>query len=337
MKVLITGGFGNIGTAVIDECLKKGHRVSVFDVKNKKTERRARSYSGSLEDIFWGDIRKKDECIIALKEQDAVIHLAAIIPPLSDKKPELCREVNIDGTKNIIEGIKELNSGTAVVFTSSASVMGPTQDRVPPVRVSDPVHPTDIYSRTKIKSEELLITSGLRYCILRLGAVMLTRGSYSFKELDVMFDIPLKARCETIIDLDAATAMAEAAEKIVISGEIDGEIFFIGGGEKNGCRMSASDMIEAMIKPIGLKLPQPNRFSGELNTYYLDWYDTEKAQDLLHFQNHSFDDFRKIIHRKFRLLRPAVKIISPVINRALSSRSPYTAKKAVKPADEKTA
>ena len=43
MKFLITGGFGNVGHAIIHELLKKKHNVRVFELKNSKTLKQAKN------------------------------------------------------------------------------------------------------------------------------------------------------------------------------------------------------------------------------------------------------------------------------------------------------
>jgi putative NADH-flavin reductase len=44
MKILITGAFGNIGKAVLEESYKRGHEIIVFEIDSKKTRKDARKY-----------------------------------------------------------------------------------------------------------------------------------------------------------------------------------------------------------------------------------------------------------------------------------------------------
>ena len=57
---------------------------------------------------------------------DAVIHLAAIIPPHSNNR-KLCFAVNVDGTENVVKAIIENGNRAVLIHSSSCSVMGPTQ------------------------------------------------------------------------------------------------------------------------------------------------------------------------------------------------------------------
>lgn len=173
MRVLVTGGFGNVGVATVEECLERGHAVTVFEIRNRRTERLARRYRRRGVRVFLGDIRRETDLIAAVEGQDAVIHLAAILPPASEQSPELCLSVNRGGTANLLHAIASVGTPRAsLVLVSSASVMGPTQRRLPPVRPSDSPVGTDVYSQSKIAAEELVASSSLRFAILRLAAVM---------------------------------------------------------------------------------------------------------------------------------------------------------------------
>jgi nucleoside-diphosphate-sugar epimerase len=44
MNIAVTGGYGNIGISVIEECLRRGHSVAVFGLENKRSKKLARRY-----------------------------------------------------------------------------------------------------------------------------------------------------------------------------------------------------------------------------------------------------------------------------------------------------
>ena len=327
MKVLLTGGFGTVGLSILDLLIAKGHEVTVFETRDKNTMRQARRYSSRLAAILFGDIRNVSEVDEAVAGQEVVVHCAAIVPPYSDENKKLCFDVNVGGTQNIARAITEHNNAAPLVFTSSASVMGPTQDREPPVSVMDPINPIDNYAQSKADAENLVRISGIRYCILRLGAVMIRSFVNNIQQFKLAFEIPLRARCEVVVDFDVATAVVHAAEIMSEDGLIDGAIFFIGGGKQNGCQITALEMYEAIFTPLGIKVPPASLFSDNLNNYYIDWYDTEQAQRILNFQNHSLDAYRAILGGKYRFLVPLTKVGGPAINMYFRSKSPYRSKK----------
>lgn len=324
MNILVTGGFGNIGVVVVDECLRRGHKVSVFEVQNRRTEKLARKYNKRNVQVLFGDLRKAEDIPRAVVGQDIVLHLAAILPPVSDAHPNLCEAVNVGGTANLIDALQTSTTKAALVLVSSASVMGPTQKRTPPIRPDDPLLPMDTYSRSKIKAEALVTASGLQYCILRLAAVLPTVLNYSslLAMIKLIFDMPLDARCELVVDLDVAYALASAAENLLGSAEIVGKRGFIAGGKAQGCQMRTRDLVGMLFRPIGLRIPDESLFSPELDSYYLDWYATEETQSILRYQRHSVEQWQAIIMKKIRYVRPFVYLFRAGIIKWIEKQSP---------------
>jgi len=87
LKILLTGAFGNVGLSTLKELLKRNHDIRVFDIKNKRNKRLATKYKKGIE-IVWGDLRNYKDVERAVYDRDIVVHVAAIIPPLADKKPK---------------------------------------------------------------------------------------------------------------------------------------------------------------------------------------------------------------------------------------------------------
>ena len=81
MKLLITGAFGNVGKAIIEEADARNHDIVVFEIDNKKNRRTARKYRSKINKVIYGDIRNFNELKKAVQNCEAIIHLAAIIPP----------------------------------------------------------------------------------------------------------------------------------------------------------------------------------------------------------------------------------------------------------------
>jgi nucleoside-diphosphate-sugar epimerase len=323
MNIAITGGYGNIGISVIEECLKRGHAVTVFDLDSKRSGKLSRLYLKKNVRTVLGDIAKYPDVRGAVMNQDAIIHLAAILPPLSDTNPELCEQVNIGGIKNILEAIKDAGNKAALVEVSSASVMGPTQNRMPPVKPDDLVDATDTYSSTKIAAEHLVESSGMRYCVLRLAAVLPTNIyiKYFLNMVKVMFDMPLQARCEIVLDIDVAHALVSAAENLTAGGAMCGKRGFIAGGKRQGCQLTNGEMLRAVFDQVGLPFPRDALFSDDINGYYLDWYDTEEIQSLLNYQNHSFGQWKAIIKKKLGSYKALIRIFNRPILKWLENQS----------------
>lgn len=166
MKVLVIGGAGYIGSHVVKELMKQGHKVTVFDNLS----------SGLLQNLFSendfisGNILSKEDLDNAFSRGfDAFIHLAAFkAAGESMIKPEKYSVNNITGTLNI------LNSATKhgckyMVFSSSAAVFGEPQYL--PIDESHPKNPENFYGYTKLSIEEFMKwydkIKGLKFAALR--------------------------------------------------------------------------------------------------------------------------------------------------------------------------
>ncbi len=106
MKVLLTGAFGNIGFSALQELLRQGHTVRCFDKKDRQTEKKARQVEGKVE-VIWGDLRCSREVATAVQDQEVIVHLGYIIPPYIEEDLEMARQVNMDGTRYILEAAQQ--------------------------------------------------------------------------------------------------------------------------------------------------------------------------------------------------------------------------------------
>jgi len=118
VKILVTGGSGYIGSAVVRELLEGGSELRVLVRKNDDL-----SNLGGLDvELVYGDITDFHSIMSALDGCDRVFHLAAIYAIwLPD--PKLMSWVNVNGTRNVLEAC--LRKGIEkVVYTSSVAALG---------------------------------------------------------------------------------------------------------------------------------------------------------------------------------------------------------------------
>lgn len=319
MKVLVTGAYGNIGRAVLDEVLKRGHEVTVFEQKSARTRRAARKYRNKVKKTIFGDIAEYSSVLDAVRGSEAVIHLAAIIPPASRNR-ELCYLVNVDGTENVAKAIVEDGNTAVLIHSSSCSIMGPTQDQKPPVRVEQKPKPTDDYTKSKVLSEEKIASSGVaRYCITRLGAVMPSKGVWKFKTLAYGFEFPYNSRIEMILDSDVGLAQITAAEKLRLGLIESGNVYFLGGGNK--CRLTYGNFMNGLLDSIDIPGLRKEYFT--IKASFLDWLDTKKAQKDLEFQRYTFEDYKKIFRHNMKRYLFFTKFFGRPIRWLIKMKSPY--------------
>lgn len=166
MKVLVTGGAGFIGSNVVAELLRRRHEVTVFDDLST-------GYEGNLEGLpvrlVRGDVRRREDVGIAMEGQDGVCHLAASVGnKRSIEDPRFDASVNVQGTINVLEGMRANRVGR-IVYSSSAGIFGEPQRE--PVDESHPCEPLSPYGATKWCAEKLCLSymhlHGIRAVCLR--------------------------------------------------------------------------------------------------------------------------------------------------------------------------
>lgn len=316
MRVLLTGTFGNIGISTLDELLKQGHQVRCFDLRTRANVRKAREYEGRIE-VVWGDLRRREDLAAAVDGQDVVVHLAFIIPKMSltgvecEERPEWAREINVGGTRNLLDAIRAQPDPPRIVFASSLHVFGRTQDQPPPRTVADPVHAVEHYARHKIQCEHMIRASGLQWAILRFGAVL----PLALKLDTGMFDVPLNNRIEFVHTRDVGLALANA----VSSEEVWGRTLLIGGGPDS--QFHFGDMAKRLLDAMGVGMLPREAFAS--TPFCTDWLDTTESQQLLDYQKHGFDDYVEEVSALLGAKRHLVRALRPFVRFALLRRSSY--------------
>jgi nucleoside-diphosphate-sugar epimerase len=327
LKLLITGAFGNIGKAVIEEAYRRRHEIIVFEIDNKKTRKVAKKFRKKVAEVIYGDIRNPEDTKKAVGKADAVIHLAAIIPPLSKRNRELTMAINVGGTENLIGAIKESGRTIPFVFTSSASVMGPTQNLNRPVTRNDPLVVTGNYEESKIQCETILKNTADNYLIFRLAGVLpafsLSQFSGSFSLLEELFDMHPDMRLEMVMAEDIASALVSGAEKLNQGTTPKNQAYILGGGKQNGWQLHGYEFITRLFGAMSLAVPDRKYFTQDINKYHLDWYDTEETQKEFQYQNHTFEDYLKRSKKTFRIFKLPILLLRKTILKRLVKMSPY--------------
>lgn len=318
MRVLLTGAFGNVGTSALDELRKTGHQVRCFDLKTQVNEKIARRYKDDIE-VIWGDLRRAEDVAAAVQDQDIVIHLAFVIPKMShtgvesESHPDWAREINVGGTRTLIEAIQAMPRPARLIFSSSVHVFGPPQESRPPRTASDPVHPTEHYSRHKIECEQMIRASGLEWSILRFAAAL----PISIRLDPGMFDVPLENRMEYVHTRDVGAALAHAVE----SEEIWGKLLLIGGGPR--CQYRFREIVGMILTEMGVGM-LPERAFG-LKPFATDWMDTSESQQLLNYQRRDLRDYVKEMKQKLGFRLALIWMFRPLVRAWLLRKSPYYA------------
>lgn len=120
---LVTGGAGFIGSHIVEELVKKGERVRVFDNFSTGKEENISDFINKIE-VIKGDVRNLNDVKKAVKGVDYILHQAAMRSvPKSVDDPLGANDNNITGTLNVLVAAKEFGV-KKVVYASSSSVYG---------------------------------------------------------------------------------------------------------------------------------------------------------------------------------------------------------------------
>ena len=154
-KILITGGCGFIGSHLVEHMVLNGYEVVVYDRYNSESNYGWLEESQVKKDvkIILGDIRDFDSVYNAVNQVDSIIHLAALIGiPYSYESPLAYLKTNTEGTYNILESAKKLNSSN-ITITSTSEVYGSA--KYSPIDEDHPLQAQSPYSASKISADHL--------------------------------------------------------------------------------------------------------------------------------------------------------------------------------------
>lgn len=160
MKILVTGGAGFIGSAIVSKALSRGHEAVVLD--NLST-----GYTENLGDLnvdfVKGDVLDRQLVRDVAAKAEVIFHLAASVGNIrSMENPYADVEANYVGTLNVLEAARE-NGIDQVIYSSTAAGYG--EPKYLPIDEDHPFNPDSPYGVTKIAAEKLALSYGRNYGI----------------------------------------------------------------------------------------------------------------------------------------------------------------------------
>jgi nucleoside-diphosphate-sugar epimerase len=260
VRATITGGAGYIGALLVDELLEQGHDVRVLDVLLHGQEDIASELEGKGVEVVRGDIRDPAAREQALSGSDAVVHLAAIVgDPACARDPELSREVNVEGSRALVEDARRLGL-ERLVFASTCSNYGRMADPTVPIDETGQLAPVSLYAEQKVGIEKAILNGGtedLAPTCLRFATVYgvgrrmrfdltvneFTRDLWAEKDLEVFGELFWRPYVHA---RDAARAVA-----LVLAApaeQVAGEVFNAGHSDENYRKL---DLVEIITGRLG--------------------------------------------------------------------------------------
>ncbi len=253
---MVTGGCGFLGKELVERLVGRGRQVRVFDSKTDKYP---------LENVEYviGDLRKPSDTDLACDGVETLYHLAALHDEIDG---DLVRDININGTENLLESAS-LTGVKNIVFMSSAMVYGYPPAELPCPEYA-PLLSSGPYSLSKIIGEEMCFSmrerTGARVSAIR-APVILGPGYEEKQALKWIIDRALnhqpvfmigsgKQKRHYVDKTDCAEALIAAADNEAS----DGECFNVGYDRPH----SDEDFMKIVIRAarsfsIAIPIPQP--------------------------------------------------------------------------------
>ena len=165
-RILVTGGSGFIGSALVKALLRQGEVVRVFDDNSRGALRRLREVERDVEFVD-GDIRDPSAVDAAMRGVDEVHHLAFVNGTATFySAPDLVLDVGVKGIVNVIDGCRHQGVGRLILASSSEVYQSPPHvptDESAPLVIPDPLNPRLSYGAGKIISEMMAINHGRKH------------------------------------------------------------------------------------------------------------------------------------------------------------------------------
>lgn len=255
-KVLVIGGAGYIGSALLPKLLERGYQVRLMDRFLFGKEPIASVLGNPNLEIVQADFRHVDKLVEVMHGVDQVIHLGAIVgDPACSLDQQLTVEVNLMATRMIAEVAKGCGI-RRFCFASTCSVYGESDEIL---EERSQVNPISLYAQSKLASEKILLQltdHTFSPVILRFGTVYGLSGRTRF---DLVINLlTAKAVVEGKITLfgggqwrpflhvdDAALAVLKAVE--APTDLIHGEIFNVGSYKQNYRLQDAAQVIQSLV------------------------------------------------------------------------------------------
>ena len=262
-----------MGRLVVNRLVADGQSVRVFDLP-------VANFDGLEEigvEMAKGDLTDARDVRDAVEGAGAIVHLAAILPPVAETNPDLTHRVNIEGTRILLEATLRAAPGARFVFSSSVSVYGAAStDAV--VTTDSPVAPDDVYAASKSLSETLVTASLLEWAVVRISGVAVPVFQEPPAEWPFLAgqQVEFVHRDDAVSALVAAVGSADAAERI----------FNIAGGPT--WRMTGEKYVSDYFDLLEV---DPEEAVYQDSPGHFAWYDTAGGQAALGYQNTSYEAY----------------------------------------------
>lgn len=255
-RVLVIGGAGYIGSALLPKLLDCGYSVRLLDCFLYGDEPIKKFIRAPNLEICRGDFRDVHTVVAAMKDMSSVVHLGGLVgDPACALDEELTIQINVVATRMIAE-VAVGNGISRFIFASSCSVYGASDELL---NERSALHPVSLYARSKIASERVLLPfreEGLEPVILRFGTVY---GLSGRKRFDLVVNLlAAKAIVDGVITVYGKDQwrpflhVQDAAQSILIaleasSSAVAPNVFNVGCDEQNMTLGQVGELVRSIV------------------------------------------------------------------------------------------
>ena len=317
--VAMTGASGNMGHAVVKETMALPFiRLKLLFLDEKRERRLKKKWQklyGDRIEIFFGNLKNIKDCRTLVQGVDYVVNMAAVIPPLADKRPDLARDANITGVKNLVTAIEELFVQPKFIHISTVALYGNRKYLHPWGRVGDPLLPSvyDEYGLGKLIGERTVLDSKIKtWAVLRQTGMLYEKLLMSNISDGLMFHTPFNVPIEWVTDHDSGVLIKNILKEDHEQGAGDfwKNVYNIGGGATyRTTGYETFDMGFAMIGGGTEKFMRPN-WHATRNFHCMWFSDSDVLERRYRYQSGSMTDFWSDIKNKNKYFALA-KLIPP--------------------------
>lgn len=324
-NVAVTGATGNMGQEVMNFVCKLENVDKVYflclpgDLKRGKKLVKAHKNKAVM---IVGDTSCIDDCRKLVSDVAYVIHMAAVIPPKSDQRPDLSDKANTFGTKAMVDAVLELEKQPAFIHISTMALYGNRNHIHPFGRVGDPLLPSayDPYAMSKLEGERYVLEAGLqKWAVIRQTAMLHNRMLTDNLADGLMFHTCYNAPLEWVTARDSGRLLGNILKRDSAH-EVDDfwyRVYNLGGPAEN--RITGYEVFDGGFRIIGgstEKFMKPN-WNATRNFHGMWFYDSHVLNDMFDYQKESMSDYWQEILNNHKYYK-AAKIIPAKLISALA-------------------
>jgi len=253
MKILVTGGTGFTGKALVRRLLDDGHKVVALDYKEGLKTKELRDWGA---EVIIGSVTDREVVEKAMQGIEIVQHMAAAFREM-DVPESYYDEVNVEGTRTVLDAAKKAGV-KRFIYTSTCGVHGNVDN--PPGDETAPIQPADYYQKTKYMAEPIVMeyhSPDMPCVILRPAAIY---GPGDPERFFMIFKrvasgkFPMFGSGKTLYHPLYIDNLVDALVLAMAPGKGDGEAYLIADEEY----VEIEDLVKRTAKALGTDVKVPH-------------------------------------------------------------------------------